>query len=192
MKKGYLELAKEEFNKEREFWRVAIFTRGSYYIDLLTRVSDRQTNHILILSSISPAILGIIFPLVNKNNLLLVIAFSLLFVSSILGLALVLYTIFKDRKDIPKIKEWEINIYKKFLSNANQNYSKAYSGSLTATDVKKYFGGDIVGNELDNLQSQQNASLSRRFIDVWYVIFLATFFVGLLTFFASFFCKLLL
>lgn len=192
MEKEYLELAKEEFNKEREFWRNAVFTRGSYYVDLLTRVSDRQNNHVLILSSISPAILGIIFPLVNKNNFLLVIAFFLLFASSVLGLSLVLYGIFKDKRGIPELKEWEINIYKKFLSNANQNYSKAYSGNLTAADIQKYFGGHIVDNELDALQKQQNSSFTMMFRGAWYVIFLAAFFVGLLSFFASFLCELLL
>lgn len=190
MDKEYLELAKLEFDKERQFWRNAIFTRGSFYVDLMTRVSDRQINHILILSSISPAILAIIFPLVDRSsNSLLIIAFSLLFISTILGASLVLYTIFKDQNGIPKTKEWEIGIYKKFLSRANQNYSKAYSGDITKQDIETYFSGDIISEESEKTQKEQIDKFQKAFINLWYITFLATFFVGLLTFSASFICK---
>ena len=177
MKEEDIELAKQEFNRDRDRWTDLLLTRRFYYADLQTRLTDRQINHTLTLTTIAIAVISVIFPLIGKSSPISTIALLLLSLSAILGTALVLYTVFKDKKGIPKIRDEELNVYSKFQSASMQNYNKAYSGEITWNDVKSYF--ELRGQIEKELKSKKENKLVEIIIDTLYITFLASFFLGL-------------
>ncbi|MEK7517828.1 MAG: hypothetical protein AAB583_04725 [Patescibacteria group bacterium] len=187
MNKEDIELAKQEFNRDRDLWTSLLLQRRFYYTDLLTRVTDRQINHILTLTTITVAVLSLVFPLVTKTSPLSIFSFSFLSISTILGTALVLYTIFHDKSGIPKRRDEELSVYSKFQSGANQNFSKAYSGDLIWDDVKKYF--NLRNEIIKEIENKRENKIVPIIIDASYISFLLFFFLGLGSFLISFLNK---
>lgn len=188
MKKEDIELAKQEFMRDRDLWTDLVLKRRFYYADLLTRVTDRQINHILTLTTIAVAILSLVLPLATKTSPVSIFSFFLLSLSAVSGTGLVLYTIFHDKSGIPKRRDEELNVYSKFQSSANQNFSKAYSGDITWDDVKSYFNlrKEII-KEIENTKENKITSI---ITDISYILFLLSFFLGLASFLISFLNKL--
>lgn len=188
MKKEDLELAKQEFSRDRDIWRDLLLQRRFYYTDLLTRVTDRQINHILTLTTIAVAVLSLAFPLATKTSPVSIFSFFLLSTSAILGTSLVLYTIFHDKSGIPKRRDEELSGYSKFQSSANQNFNKAYSGDLTWDDVKRYF--DLKNEIIKDIENKKENKILPIITDTIYILFLLSFFLGLSSFLVSFLSKL--
>lgn len=186
MRNEELELAKQEFSRDRNLWTDLLLQRRFYYADLLTRLVDRQINHTLTLTTLAVAILSIVFPIVNKAFYLATTSFTLLSISALLGTGLVLYTIFHDKKGIPKIRDEELKVYSKFQSSANQNYSKAYDKSLIWEDVKQYF--NLKKEVVRDLSKTKGHKIQDITIDIFYILFLVSFFLGLVSFLISVFC----
>lgn len=188
MKQEDIELAKQEFSRDRDIWRDLLLQRRFYYADLLTRVTDRQINHILTLTTIAVAVLSLMFPLATNISSALIYSFFLLSTSTILGTGLVLYTIFHDKSGIPKQRDEELSGYSKFQSVAMQNYSKAYSAEITWDDVKRYF--DLKNEIAKDIKNKKENKTAPMIIDTVYIFFLLSFFLGLSSFLVSFLCKL--
>lgn len=186
MNKEDIELAKQEFTRDRDLWTDLLLKRRFYYQDLLTRVTDRQISHILTLTTIAVALVSIVIPITNLT-FYSVIPFVLLSLSILLGTGLVLYTIFDDKNGIPKTRDAELKIYSKFQSAANSNFNKAYSGSLTWNDVKDYF--DLRKAIEEDLSKLKPNKILEKLKDAVYISFLVSFFLGLIIFLGLFFCK---
>lgn len=187
MKKEDLELAKQEFMRDRDLWTDLVLKRRFYYAELLTRVTDRQINHILTLTTLAVAIIAIVFARAEYFSLLTILSFVFLSFSVLLGTGLVLNSIFRDKNGIPKLREKEVSIYSRFQSAANQNYSKAYSGTLVWQDVEDYFGlRNQIQKELENIKDNK---APERIINIVYIAFLFSFFGGFILFIVSTFCK---
>ena len=186
MTKDDLELAKQEFTRDRDLWTDLLLKRRFYYQDLLTRVTDRQVNHILTLTTIAVALISIVIPITNLP-FFSIIPICLLSLSIILGTSLVLYTIFHDKNGIPKTRDAEVEIYSKFQSAANSNFNKAYSGNLTWNDVKDYF--DLRKTIEEDLSKLKPNKILEKLKDTVYISFLVTFFLGLIIFLGLFFYK---
>lgn len=178
MKKEDIELAKQEFNRERERWTDLLLDRRFYYADLLTRIADRQINHILVLTTISVAIVSIVFPLTR----FLIVPFILLVASIVLGTLLVLYTIFQDQKGVPLTRDRELKVYKKLQEASNKNYIKAYDGTLSYNDVHNYYY-DLKQKILKELTEIKASKLIPKITDILYIFFLVFFFLGLIYYF---------
>lgn len=183
MNKEDIELSKQEFTRDRDLWTDLLLKRGFYYADLLTRVTDRQINHILTLTTIAVALISIVIPITNIP-FFSIIPFTLLSISIFLGTGLVLYTIFHDKNGIPKTRDAELQVYSKFQSAANRNFNKAYSGNLSWKDVEDYF--DLRKEIEQDISRSKPNKIRERFIDAIYISFLCTFFLGLIIFLGLF------
>src|SRR3989338_8319548 len=105
MEKEDLELAKQEFMRDRDLWTDLVLKRRFYYADLLTRITDRQINHILTLTTLAVAIIAIVFARVEYFSLLTILSFVFLSISVLLGTGLVLNSIFRDKNGVSKLRE---------------------------------------------------------------------------------------
>lgn len=188
MIKEDLELAKQEFSRDRDLWTSLLLQRRFYYADLLTRVTDRQINHILTLTTIEVAVLALVFLLATKTSPVSIFSFFLLSMSAILGTGLVLYIIFHDKSGIPKRRDEELSVYSKFQSSANHNFSKAYSEDLTWDDVKRYF--NLRNEIIKEIENKKENKIAPIITDTIYILFLLSFFLGLASFLVSFLNKL--
>lgn len=173
MKKEDIDLAKQEFYRDRDLWTNLLNQRRSYYSDLLTRVADRQINHILVLTTIAVAVLSIVFPVASKTSYLSIASFMLLAASVLLGTGLVLYSVFRDKIGLPKMRDEELGMYRRFQKAAIDNLTKSYSGSLTTEDVAKYF--DLRDKVLRELGEKKENRTVEAITAGIYLVFLISF-----------------
>jgi len=187
MNKVDLELAKQEFNRDRNIWTDLLLTRRFWYQDLLTRIADRQMTHILTLSSIAIAIISIIFPITDEGTFLSTFSFLILSISALIGTILVLWTIFHDQKRLPIMRDEELGAYEKFHKAALENYNKALLGNITKKDIQDYFS--LREQIKAKIKALEDNKFIRKLIGLSYIGFLIFFFLGMISFLLSVFCQ---
>src|SRR4030042_3219112 len=173
-----LDVVKNEFEKSSERWTDLILQRHFWYEDLGIRIIDRQIQLILYISSVEIAIIGIVFPLLEKESELLfsVITMSL---SAFVGFCLILWTIAHDRKVIPRKEKNEISIFSRLRDESLSIRDKATFEKVTDEDIKKYF---LNAQKIKKELKDADDNFIMKIVDFFYIFFLIFCLLGFLNF----------
>lgn len=177
----YLELAKIEFGRDRDTWTRLLLERRFWHQDLSLKLAERQFASIVNISAISAALVAIIFSLVKTTTPIRQTALVFLSLNIILGVSLVLYSFYIDKKKIPVHEKEELSVYSKFQEKAVELYGKAYEKTLTDKDVFDYYElrNKIVKEIQKKAEEMDIVGIMRRiFFNMLYFIFIMSFYVG--------------
>ncbi len=147
--------------------------RREWYEEQNLRIADRQSQHIIFVSSISTAILAITATS-SITTLCMKYAFWSLLVNVILGTVLYFWLNKFDSNVLKKERVIVISILKR-LKDATENVVKN-------PNLEEYFKHtDVFRNEINEIESmQESESLEKSALNLFYILFLLTFLVGIL------------
>lgn len=151
MTKEDLELLTKEFQNSSERWTDLALDRLHYTFDLNARNADREFNLFLSLTALSAAFLAIIVPLiVDRFDVFMIFATVFFLISSIVGIALLVFTIYRDKRLISEDSAWEQSIYEKYLKQSLDIENNLYEYNKEKNNnkwedikykIERYFGG---------------------------------------------------
>ena len=182
------QLAKEEFSKTRDNL-VAISTQRMFiYEDLENKILERQSSHLVTISSVAVGIVGVLFPIIfqNKNNFdrTLVISAIILSLCAVYGLVLIIY--FNHKENIfNKVRQNSEQIYlPAVLEKTVEMYDKAINGKVEQIDIQNYYEFKNIKkqNYEEAVRNLETYSTSRKKL---YCSFLIIFIFGLVIFLYS-------
>lgn len=176
----HLDVVKNEFEKSSERWTDLILQRHFWYEDLRIRIIDREIQLILYISSVEVAIIGIVIPLIKKENGLFfsVITMSL---GAFVGFCLILWMIAHDRKATSEKEKNEVDTFSRLRDGALYIRDKAIFEKVTDEDIKSYFlNAQKIKKEVED--KNEDNYFVRKIVDFFYVFFLIFFLLGFVNF----------
>lgn len=197
MIKEDLELLTKEFQNSSERWTDLALGRLHYTFDLNARNADREFNLFLSLTALSAAFLAIIVPLIiDRFDVFMIFATVFFLISSIVGIALLVFTIYRDKRLISEDSAWEQSIYEKYLKQSLDIENSLYEYNKEKNDnkwddvkykIERYFEGrKSLKSESEQRKLKKEEELSAKLLKYLKKTFWSFFVSSILMLFAWF------
>ncbi len=175
-----LNIAKEEFAKDKERWTDLHLNCIFRYSELQTQNSERELNLVLSLVSISVAFLTIVVPLSKEHmSAFFFEAIFFFILCSLSGVADILWTIKRDQRLLVEDRDWEFDTYGKYQSSAAAIYNKLLDDIFPIKDMEKYFMlGETTKEESKVRSEKRNFAMSTKLLKFLHSMFFGLFFAG--------------
>ncbi|MCX6766887.1 MAG: hypothetical protein NT170_03890 [Candidatus Moranbacteria bacterium] len=186
MEQKDIDLIKNEFNRTRDMLSDIAVKRHFSYEEFDNSIKERQNSYVMTISSISIAIIGIVFPIIGKEsveNNHLNFPILLLGFTSILGFVISVFFIYFDRWFAKKQWERDTRYMDKLIGKSTEIYDKADAKNIKWDDIGEYFNFKEKGKEI---YIKEDDNIFSKYIDVHFVYF-GLFLIGLIMFLYSIF-----
>ena len=171
-----------EASATKERWADIRLQALDRYRNLLIGNGEREFNLSLTLVSISVAFLTIVVPLLNDyTSPFFLFGLCCFFISAILGVVDLLWTIYRDRHYLQEDLRWEDGMYKRFQTKSVDFYTRLTMGPpVTRGDIKVYLDKGDSSKETQERSETRNKLFSTKALVFTHRCFIIAFFFGFL------------